>query len=115
MDNALLESLEKLKVAINNHPSILKLNEINEKLNNDEEVMKLAYKKDLALTAYEDATKYFKDDSDEVRTAQKNLYEAKLNLDNHPLVKQYNASYKEVRELYNKINEQLFLKFKERK
>ena len=39
------------------------------------------------------------------------LYEAKLNLDNHPLVKEYNEAYKEVRLLYEIINKELFNDF----
>lgn len=111
MDAALLESLENLKEAIDNDPRVLKINELDKKLNEDEEVMKLAYQKDMALLAYEDALKHFKDGSKEVSEAQKRLHEAKLSLDSHPLVKQYNEAYKEVRKLYEKINEVLFKRF----
>ena len=111
MDNSLSESLAKLKEAIENDPRVLRLEEIDKKINENEEIMKLAYKKDMALLAYEDNLKHFKEDSKEVKDAQKSLYEAKLSLDNHPLVKEYNKAYKEVRELYNKINEVLFKKF----
>lgn len=112
MDNKLASSLENLKKAIDNHPLILKLNEIDKRMNVDEEVMRLAYKKDAALSSYEDSLKYFKEDSDEVRQVQKRLHEAKLALDNHPLVKEYNEAYKEVRKLYNHINEVLFGEFR---
>lgn len=115
MDSNLLESLEKLKVALDNHPAVLKLAEIETRLNSNEEVMKLAYQKDLAYSAYEDATKYFSDGSSEVRKTQKKLHEAKLALDTHPLVKEYNSSYKEVRELYDMINEKLFSEFRSHK
>ena len=112
MNESLLNALNKLKEAINNDPRILKLNELDEQLNKNEEVMKLAYLKDMALVSYEDALKHFKEGSKEVSEAQKRLYEAKLSLDNHPLVKQYNEAYKEVRLIYGKINDTLFAKFK---
>ena len=41
----------------------------------------------------------------------KELHEAKLALDNHPLVKEYLSCYKEVRELYSELNNILFANF----
>lgn len=114
MNIELINSLTKLKEAINNDPRLLKLNELDKRLNNDEEVMRLAYKKDMASVSYEDALKHFSKDSDEVRDAQKRLHEAKLELDNNELVKEYNLAYKEVRLMYEMINEELFSKFKTR-
>ena len=111
MNDALINSLNELKIAIEKDPRVLKLNELDAMLNKDEEVMRLAYQKDAAVTEYEDALKHFKEDSIEVRTAQKKLYEAKLKLDLHPLVKQYNEAYKEVRKIYDEINEKIFKKF----
>ena len=112
MNDSLMNSLTKLKEAIESDERVLRLSNLDKKLNENEEVMKLAYKKDMALVSYEDALKHFKEDSQEVKEAQKRLHEAKLSLDNHPLVKEYNVAYKEVRLLYNKINEELFSRFK---
>ena len=112
MNDSLANSLTNLKEAIEKDERVLRLSELDKKLNENEEVMKLAYKKDMALVSYEDALKHFKEDSKEVRDAQKRLNEAKLSLDNHPLVKEYNEAYKDVRLLYNKINEELFSRFK---
>lgn len=112
MNDSLMNSLAKLKEAIESDERVLRLSNLDKKLNENEEVMKLAYKKDMALVSYEDALKHFKEDSKEVKEAQKRLHEAKLSLDNHPLVKEYNEAYKEVRLLYNKINEELFSRFK---
>ena len=112
MNIELVNSLSKLKEAINNDPRILKLNELDAKLNSNEDVMRLAYKKDMASLAYEDAIKHFGENSKEARDAQKRLHEAKLDLDSNELVKQYNAAYKEVRLMYEMINEALFAKFK---
>ena len=49
MNDSLIDSLNKLKTAIENDPRVLKLNELNKKINENEEVMKLAYQKDMAL------------------------------------------------------------------
>ena len=108
MDKVLYDSLTELKEAITNDERVKALNEVEDRLNKDEEVMKLAYLKDMALLGYEDATKHFDKDSNEVKEAQHKLYEAKFNLDSHPLVKEYNQKYQEVRKIYEYINEELF-------
>lgn len=111
MNDSLMNSLEKLKEEIESDPRVLHLNELDKKLNDNEEVMKLAYKKDMALVSYEDALKHFGENSKEVGEAQKRLYEAKLSLDNHHLVREYNEAYKEVRKIYSQINDELFNRF----
>ena len=108
MNSSLNEKIITLKESIDNDPRVIRLNELDKKLSSNEEVMTLSYKKDVALVNFEDALKHFKEDSEEVRNAQKALYEAKKNLDLHPLVKEYNEVYKQVRLLYNKINQELF-------
>ena len=60
----------------------------------------------------QDNTKYFKDDQDKIQKAQKLLAESKYNLDIHPLVKQYNKAYLEVKLMYEEINKQLFYIFR---
>lgn len=112
MNASLLDLLARLKKNIENDPRVLLLNELDRKINNDEEVMKLAYQKDMALLSYEDSLKHFGEESKETKAAQKRLYEAKLSLDNNELVKQYNLAYKQVRIMYEIINEELFNDFK---
>ena len=65
----------------------------------------------MAVLEYEDALKHFGENSKEAATAQKKLYEAKLNLDLNPLVKEYNEAFKEVRKIYDLINKELFGEF----
>ena len=98
----------ELKDVLNDDPRIKALEELEKKMNNDEEVIALAYQKDLACSLYSDALNHFKEDSPEVKKAQKELHEKKLALDNHPLVREYLNLYKSVRELYSEINEVLF-------
>lgn len=111
MDKKLLDAIYSLKEGINQDSRILKLEELDKKLNVNEEVMILSYRKDVALDKYNEAIKLFGENSEEASAKQKELYEAKLNLDNHPLVKEYNQAYKEVRKLYNEINKALFKDF----
>ena len=102
---------EELKEKLTNDPRIISLNEIEKRMNESEEVMALTYKKDMAAVDYSDTLNHFPEDSKEAKEALKKLHEAKLNLDNHPLVKEYLKAYKEVRELYQNINEIVFGNF----
>ena len=108
MNQKLAEKALELKEKINNCPEVIELERLNKLLNENEEVMKLSYRKDVCGTKYEDAVKYFGLESDEAREAQKALYQAKLELDTNELVKAYNEQYKKVRKIYDKINEEIF-------
>ena len=112
MNEQILNKCQLLKEAIEKDPRILLLNQLEKEIENNEEVMVLSYKKDVALANYEDTIKYFKDDQDKIQKAQKLLAESKYNLDIHPLVKQYNKAYLEVKLMYEEINSQLFYIFK---
>lgn len=112
MEEKLYSSLSNLKRCIETHPDVLKLEELSKQMDENDEVKKLSYKKDLALMEYEDSLKHFSKDSSEVKNAQKSLHQAKLALDSHPLVHEYLMTYSKVRELYDKINEELFVPFR---
>ena len=111
MNQSLLEKASKLKEEIDSHPEVQELERLNKLLNDDEDVMRLCYKKDMCVTKYEDALRHFGDNSDETLRAQKALHQAKLELDKNPLVKQYNEQYKKVRKIYDRINEEIFNPF----
>ena len=107
----------ELKDLLTNDPRIVRLNELEKKMNGNKEVMALAYQKDLAVSEYSDALNHFAKDSEEVKKAQHNLHLKKEALDNHPLVREYMKAYSEVRDLYYQLNDILFsnlnLKMKE--
>ena len=111
MNQNLLDKASKLREEINNLPEVKELERLEKLLSENEEVMKLCYKKDVAATKFEDAVRYFGKESDEAIEAQKILYQAKLELDNNELVKAYNEQYKKVRLIYDKINEEIFNPF----
>ena len=111
MNEKLFEKVSELKAEIDNSPEVKELNRLNSLLENDEEVMKLCYKKDCAVTKYEDALKHFGENSDEAIQAQKELHQAKFELDSNELVKKYNEQFKIVRKIYDKINEKIFNPF----
>ena len=98
----------ELKDLLDNDERIIRLNKLENELNNNEEVMALSYQKDLAVFAYSDALNHFANDSKEIKQYQHELFLKKEALDNHPLVKEYLKAYSEVRDLYFQINEILF-------
>ncbi len=85
--------IEAIAHEIKNMDERKKLEELSTKMENDPEVIKLSLIFQNAQENYNFALKHFKEDSEEVKKAQKSLYEAKKNLDEHPLVKEYNAFY----------------------
>jgi len=111
MDQILSEKASKLKEELDSLPEVKELERLNKLLNNNEDVMRLAYKKDMAATKYEDAVRFFGQDSSEAIEAQKCLHLAKLELDKNELVIAYNKQYKIVREIYDKINKEIFNPF----
>ena len=111
MNQNLLEKASEIKQEIESLPEVVELKRLDKLLSEDEEVMKLCYRKDVAATKFEDAVRYFGKESDEATKAQKALYQAELELDQNELVKQYNEQYKKVRKIYDKINEEIFNPF----
>ena len=111
MNQKLLDKALEIKEEINSLPEVKELESLDKLLSENEEVMKLCYKKDVCCTKYEDAIRYFGDNSEEALVAQKALHQARLELDNNELVKAYNEQYKKVRKIYDKINEEIFNPF----
>ena len=111
MNQKLLEKASELKKEIDSLPEVIELERLNKLLNENEEVMKLCYRKDVCATKYEDAIRIFGQNSDEAIEAQKALHKAKLELDLNKDVKAYNEQYKKVRKIYDKINEEIFNPF----
>lgn len=97
-----------LKELLDNDERVILLDVLEKKMNENEEVMALAYQKDLAVNEYSGALNHFSSDSEEVKKAQHNLFVKKEALDNNPLVRDYLKAYSEVRDLYYQINEILF-------
>ena len=108
MDEKIYSLAFELKESLSHDERITLLDSLEKKLNENEEVMALAYQKDVAVTNYSDALNHFSENSEEVKKAQKELYEKKKALDSHPLVREYLDAYSKVRDLYFSINDILF-------
>ena len=64
-----------LKELLNDDPRLIRLNELEKKMNESEEVMALSYQKDVAVSRYSDALNHYLEDSKEVKEAQSALHE----------------------------------------
>ena len=98
----------ELKDLLDNDERLIRLNKLENELNNNEEVMALSYQKDLAVSSYSDALNHYANNSEEIKKYQHELFLKKEALDNHPLVKEYLKAFSEVRDLYFQVNEILF-------
>lgn len=98
----------ELKDLLTSDERIILLNKLEAQMNENEEVMALAYQKDLAVSSYNDALNHFGENSKEAKDAHHQLYLKKNELDNHPLVRDYLKAYSAVRDLYFNINDILF-------
>lgn len=98
----------ELKDLLSQDERVVLLDKLEKEMNANEEVMTLAYQKDLAINNLSDAINHFGENSEEAKNAQHELFLKKEALDNHPLVRQYLKAYQEVRELYFNLNDILF-------
>jgi len=112
MEEKTLKALDGLKKALKEDPRLKKLDDLEKKLSSSPEVQALSRKKAEAEAAYNDCLSHFPVSSKEGKEKQKALYQAKLALDTHPLVKEYNAAFVAVRDLYMQIDDLLFRDFR---
>ena len=108
MEKDIYAIANQLKEDLQNDIRVKKLQIIEQEMDNDKNVMSLAYAKDVAASEYSDILNHFNEESEMAKKYQRKLYETKKALDEHPLVQQYLKAYKEVRELYDEINHILF-------
>ena len=108
MEELTLNKAYELRDEIMNDSRYLLLLKLEKEMENDDEVCALSYKKDVANNNYNDMLKIFPLESEEVKKAQKELYEAKKTLESHPKVREYLKAYQEVRILFDEINKIIF-------
>lgn len=111
----IIKAASELKETILQDERYLSLLQKEKRMQEDEEVIRLAYKKDIKENEYNDALRHFSKDSKEVKKAQKEFYLAKKELESHPIVIDYLKAYQEVRLLLENVNEILFKDLSENK
>lgn len=108
MDDKIYFLIKTLKEEMDKDTRFLLLKEKENKMNNDEGVIRLAIKKDQANDRYNDLLKIYPEDEPIVLEARKALIEAKDELNSHELVKDYLLIYNEVHILLKEMNNILF-------
>ena len=111
MEELTLKKAYELKESILKDERYLLLLEKEKEMEEDEEVERLSYLKDVANQEYNDILRFFDKESKEAKDAQKKLYDTKRELENHPKVIAYLHAYSIVRNLLDKVNEILFKEF----
>ena len=114
MRQELLEKIAEYRAYLESDPRIKKLEELEEAVNDNSEIKALSNSLQKAEYDFEEKKTHFGGSSEEAKAAQKALYGAKLKLDSHPLVKEYNAAYIVVKDLYLYIDDILFSSFRVR-
>ena len=105
------EEMDELINLLNNQEAVKKLKEIEKKMNEDLEILKLSNDFSLAQSEYNSSLNHYSFDSEEARKYQKKLYESKNRLDSHPLVKEYYKYLSMVNEPLHYLEFNLFSKF----
>lgn len=105
MDEHLIELINELNNELLHHPLIISVKEAEKEMEDNEEFIKKVVRFQNVTTNYNDAIK-LKLPLDEL---QKELYEAKFELDTLDVVKNYRKKYKEAQEYLDKIAKTIFV------
>lgn len=111
MNEELYLALYELKTSLKNDERVITLEKLNEQLENDEQVQILSYRLDVASREYNDILKIYDMNHEIAKEYQKRLHLAKMELDKLDIVKRYNKAYREVKELYDIVNKEIFYPF----
>lgn len=114
MNEVLLEAANSLKEAMDIDPRFLSLKEKEKAALSSLEVQELQKKMEECAKEYQETFSCYPKDSKEVLSSEKRLYEAKKSLDEHPLVKEYLASFRQVKNLTLEMDDILFGPFRKR-
>lgn len=108
MEISLIDKVLYLKEELLNSAEYLNFKNTEQKLENNDEVALLSYKKDMAIVDYEDTLKHYSRNSNEALKSNKLLSDAIFKLNENPLVKEYNASLDILNKLLSNIESRIF-------
>lgn len=108
MELRTIELINKLSDDIKKRTEYIEFALINEQINNNIEVAKLANLKEKAIMEYEDALNHYDKNSPEVLECSKKMSETIYNLNNNELVKLYNIKLEKLNKLLKEIDKELF-------
>ncbi len=99
-------AIRSLAKALKEDSRNLDMKEKEKKMMESEEVFHLSKRLESFVEDYSRAISI--NDKEKIERCKKALFEAKLNLDVHPLVKEYNEAYIKVRDLYMMVDDIIF-------
>lgn len=106
------EKMDDVVELLKSRECVSKIKIVEEKMENDPEVLSLAMEFENAQKEYSASLNHYEEGSKEILEAQKKLYEKKLKLDSHPIVEEYYSLLKEVNEPLRYIEMKLLSLFK---
>lgn len=115
MNDNLLSNVYILKEYIDNLPQNKRLKELSKIMEEDDDVIRLALKKEETSHHYDEVLKHFAFDSKEAKDARIALIDANEKLHANVLVKEYDELYRFMREIDHYIEEQIFVPFRKGK
>jgi cell fate (sporulation/competence/biofilm development) regulator YlbF (YheA/YmcA/DUF963 family) len=101
-----------LKQLIENDERVVHLNALDQALNQNQSLIQLTETYQQAQANYQAMWESYGDDSPHLLKARATLHQVKTQVDSHPLVREYLQAYGKVRELYQSIQQKIFLPFK---
>lgn len=107
MNEQLLALTLRLKEALENHPDIILLNELDDKLANDEKATFHSFLMNKGLDEVDYLLEH-QGSADSINECREKAAQAKNDLYRQPIVQEYLEVYKKVRHIYQKINHELF-------
>ncbi|HKL73218.1 MAG TPA: YlbF family regulator [Candidatus Onthovivens sp.] len=110
MNLKVLEALNELNEAISNSDCYSKLLSCNKIVEENDNIMRKSYQKDMKIVEYEDTLKSFGKNSKEVFKVKKELGEIVYELNKIKEVEDYNKAFKEFKEIYEYIDKEIFFK-----
>lgn len=106
------QKIDDISELLKDRECVTKIKEIEHEMENDPEVIKLVIAFENAQREYSSSLNHYDENSIEVKMYQKHLYEKKLELDSHPLVKEYYSILREVNEPLRYLEMKLLSLFK---
>lgn len=110
--NDIYTKIDEISSLIKNRECVTKIKLIEKQMECDEEVLRLVIDFETAQREYSICLNHYDENSKEAKAYQKNLFEKKLILDSHPLIKKYYELLKEVNEPLRYIEMKLLSLFK---
>ena len=103
---------QALKETVEADERVRHLNTLDQQLNQHQTLLALSETYQRAQANYQAMWESYGDDSPHVLRARAELHQVKLQVDSHPLVRDYLKAYGQVRVLYQLIQEKIFAPFK---